>query len=166
MNPTVFKDNVIEKALEFGADDAGVCLAADLLGGPTHRRFPLPEGINMDHAVLVVALSHPVEEPQLDYFIRREGYRFGNSEGNRRLMDISSHLGQWLAEEGISSRDLHYYVEMGGVFLKGAAVLAGLGCIGVNNLFIHPGYGPRIRFRARTRSHSFRRRLCLNSRSA
>jgi epoxyqueuosine reductase len=142
------RDLVIRKAKEFGADDAGVCLATDLLGGPTHRDLPLPEGIENHHSILVLALNHPPDVPELDYYVIRDGARFGNTEGNRLLMDISDRIGQWLNYEGIASRDLHYYVERGGVFLKGAAVLAGLGTIGVNNLFIHPGYGPRIRLRA------------------
>ena len=148
MDTTALRDRVIGRAKDFGADDAGVCLASDLLEGPTHRKFPLPEGVENYHSILVVALKHPGDKPDLDYFIKRDGARFGNSEGNRRLMDISDRIGRWLTEEGITSRDLHYYVERGGVFLKGAAVLAGLGSIGVNNLLIHPGFGPRIRFRA------------------
>jgi epoxyqueuosine reductase len=39
-------------------------------------------------------------------------------------------------------------VEKGGVFLKDAGVLAGLGVIGKNNLMITPEYGPRVRLRA------------------
>jgi epoxyqueuosine reductase len=39
-------------------------------------------------------------------------------------------------------------VEKGGVFLKDAAVLAGLGCIGKNNMLVTPAHGPRIRLRA------------------
>lgn len=148
MDPTALRDRIVRKTMEFGADDAGVCLASQLLSGSTHRKFPLPEGIEDHHSILVFALSHPPGEPELDYFIRKEGFRFGNSKGNKLLMEISSRIGQWLEEEGIASRDLHYYVEMGGVFLKGAAVLAGLGVMGVNNLFMHPGYGPRIRLRA------------------
>jgi len=139
---------LLDKCLEFGADDAGICRALDLLSGPAHRRFPLPEGIGEQHSVLVMALSHPRDEPELDYFIKREGARYGNSAGNRRLMDISSRIGRWLAGQGIASTDLHYYVERGGVFLKDAAVLAGLGTIGANNLLIHPGLGTRVRFRA------------------
>jgi epoxyqueuosine reductase len=142
------RDRIIAKAMEFGADDAGVCLAGDLLQGPTHSKFPFPEGLEKQHSILVMGLSHPVNKPELDYYTRREGARFGNSRGNRELMNISDRVGNWLEHERIVSRDLHYYVERGGVFLKGAAVLAGLGTIGVNNLFIHPGYGPRIRFRA------------------
>ena len=37
---------------------------------------------------------------------------------------------------------------MGGIFLKDAAVLAGLGWLGKNNLVITPQFGPRVRFRA------------------
>jgi epoxyqueuosine reductase len=141
-------NRITRKTKELGADDAGVCLASDLLSGPTHRDLPLPEGIENHHCILVLALNHPPDVPELDYYVIRDGARFGNTEGNRLLMDISEHIGQWLNDEGIASRDLHYYVERGGVFLKGAAVLAGLGTIGMNNLFIHPGYGPRIRLRA------------------
>ena len=96
----------------------------------------------------MIGLSHPSDQPELDYFVRKDGFRYGNSEGNRRLMDISRRLGDWFEEEGIQSRDLHYYVERGGVFLKGAAVLAGLGTVGLNNMLINPDYGARIRFRA------------------
>lgn len=148
INSTVQRDKIIHKAIELGADDAGVCLAAELLDGRTHRKFPLPEGIKKQHSILVIALSHPASRLELDYYVKHEGFRFGNSEGNRRLKDISNSLRQWLNKEGVVSRDLHYYVEMGGVFLKEAAVLAGLGSIGKNNLLIHPGHGARIRFRA------------------
>jgi epoxyqueuosine reductase len=148
MDTAVLRDRIIRKAKHFGADDAGVCLASDLLSGPTHRKFPLPEDIEDHHSILMFALNHPPEVPARDYYVIREGARYGNSEGNRQLMDISDRIGQWLSDEGIVSRDLHYYVERGGVFLKGAAVMAGLGTIGVNNLLIHPGYGPRIRLRA------------------
>lgn len=148
MDTAALRDRVIRNTKDFGADDAGVCLAADLLGSRTHLRFPLPEGIEDHHSILVLALNHPPDEPALDYFVKRDGARFGNSEGNRHLMDISDRVGRWLSDEGIASRDLHYYVEWGGVFLKEAAVLAGMGTIGMNNLLIHPGYGPRIRLRA------------------
>jgi epoxyqueuosine reductase len=51
-------------------------------------------------------------------------------------------------EFNIKARLLPYHVERGGVFLKDAAVLAGQGVIGANNLLITPEYGPRIRLRA------------------
>jgi len=148
MSRTDLRDQIICKAGEFGADDAGVCLASELLSGPAHSGSDLPGDVDDRHSVLVIALSHPPDQPELDYFIRKDGFRFGNSKGNRRLMDISDRVGRWLKVEGIASRDLHYYVEHGGVFLKDAAVLAGLGTVGKNNLLIHPGFGPRVRFRA------------------
>lgn len=43
---------------------------------------------------------------------------------------------------------LPYHIEKGGIFLKDAAVLGGLGTIGVNNLLITPEFGPRVRLRA------------------
>ena len=148
MDPAALRELIIQKAIEFGADDAGVCLVADLFEGPTHRQFPFPNDVDRHDCILVIAVAHPAGKPELDYYVKRESARFGNSEGNRKLIQISDLVGSWLKQERISSRDLHYYVERGGVFLKGAAVLAGLGTIGDNNLFIHPGYGPRIRLRA------------------
>ncbi|NOY87589.1 MAG: hypothetical protein GXP52_09875 [Deltaproteobacteria bacterium] len=148
MDTVLLRDRLIHQAKAFGADDAGVCLASDLLNGSSHRKFPRPEGLLDHHYLLVIALRHPFHEPALDYFIRKDGARYGNSEGNRRLMRISDGIGRWLDGKGLTSRDLHYYVERGGVFLKGAAVLAGLGTIGANNLLIHPRFGARVRFRA------------------
>ena len=40
----------------------------------------------------------------------------------------------------------------GGIFLKDAAVMAGLGCVGRNNMLVTPEFGPRIRLRAMTLS--------------
>jgi epoxyqueuosine reductase len=39
-------------------------------------------------------------------------------------------------------------VAKGGLFLKDAAVLSGIGIIGRNNLLLHPEWGPRIRLRS------------------
>jgi len=63
-------------------------------------------------------------------------------------MRINKGLIAWLsAGSGTGARDLPYYTEHGGVFLKDTAVLSGLGVVGANNLVIVPGYGPYIRFR-------------------
>lgn len=43
-----------------------------------------------------------------------------------------------------------YHVEKGGTYLKDSAVMAGLGCIGKNNILVTPEYGPRVRLRALT----------------
>ena len=92
-------------------------------------------------SVLVLCLHHPEDKPQLDWW---DG---GNTMGNRQLMEISDSLKQWLKEEhGPNALPLPYHVEWGGLFLKDAAVLAGLGIVGRSNLLLNPEWGPRIRF--------------------
>jgi epoxyqueuosine reductase len=93
--------------------------------------------------VLVLGLPHPENDPRLDWWDR------GNTNGNRRLMEISGSLKQWLRNEhNLGAQPLPYQVEWGGLFLKDAAVLAGLGIMGRSNLFLHPELGPQIRLRS------------------
>ena len=56
------------------------------------------------------------------------------------LMDIAAQVSVW-AEETLGARawPQTYWVEEGGVYMKDAAVLAGLGCIGRNNLLVQSG---------------------------
>lgn len=55
---------------------------------------------------------------------------------------------EWLDnEQGIQHFKTPYNVEFGGVFMKDAPVLAGLGCIGKNNILITPEFGPQVRLR-------------------
>jgi epoxyqueuosine reductase len=96
-------------------------------------------------SVLVLALGHAPEEPWLDWWDSRA---YG-TPGNRQLVRISKQVKQLIKRRwGIGARPLHYHVEKGGVFLKDAAVLAGLGIIGENNLLVTPRLGPRVRLRA------------------
>jgi len=92
----------------------------------------------------VLALAHDETEPELDWWDGERG-----TPGNRRLESIAMSLRQWLKEDLNSNAHLlPYHVEKGGIFLKDAAVLAGLGTIGMNNLLITPEFGPRVRLRA------------------
>ena len=94
-------------------------------------------------SLLILAMHHPQENPELDWFDR------GNTSGNRWLTKISKILVEWLDDtHGIKAQALPYQVEKGGVYLKDAACLAGLGVIGKNNLFIHPAWGPQVRLRS------------------
>ncbi|GAI92734.1 unnamed protein product, partial [marine sediment metagenome] len=71
------------------------------------------------------------------------------SPGNNILIRIIRELSVWIQEEyGIKTQVMPYAVERGGIYLKDTAVLAGLGCIGRNNLLITPELGPRVRLRA------------------
>ena len=64
-------------------------------------------------------------------------------------MEIKRKLRVWIEETyGIKTHHVNYWIGEGGMYLKDAAVLSGLGCIGKNNLVITPEFGPRVRFRA------------------
>jgi epoxyqueuosine reductase len=136
-------DAILKKARALGASLAGIVGLDDELAA----RIELPasfRGRMRRGAVLVLALAHEESEPKLDWW-----GGLGGTEGNRRLQEISSKIKRYLADEyGIRSRVLPYHPWKGGILLKNAAALAGLGAIGANNLLITPEYGPRVRLRA------------------
>jgi epoxyqueuosine reductase len=95
-------------------------------------------------SALVLALAHQEDQPALDWWGTK-----GGTAGNRKLQNISTALKQDLQEtHHIKAQPWPYSVEMGGIFLKDAAVLAGLGIIGMNNLLITPEFGTRVRLHA------------------
>ena len=94
-------------------------------------------------SIVVIGVEHNADKPELDWWDGK------GTPGNRLLIRINNKLSKWIEESfPIKTYKLPYFVSKGGVFLKDAAVTAGLGCIGENNLVITPEYGPRIRFRA------------------
>ena len=93
--------------------------------------------------VLILGLNHPEKNLRLDYWEQ------GDTWGNRRLREISELMKKWLRKKcDLIAQPLPYHVEKGGLFLKDAAVLSGIGIIGRNNLLLHPEWGPRIRLRS------------------
>ena len=136
---------IIENAKAFGASLAGIAGVASIKKSPSNRvgRKPrLPVGAK---SAIVLALVHETSEPELDWWDNREG----GTPGNRHLIKTANSLSQWLKEGfNIHCQPLPYHVEKGGIFLKDAAALAGLGTIGKNNLLITPQFGPRVRLRA------------------
>lgn len=92
--------------------------------------------------MVLLALEHPAARPELDWWDGR-----GGTAGNRQLIKISRGLVRWLKKQGVDAADLPYHVEKGGLLLKNAAVLAGLGQIGRNNLLVTQKLGPRVRLR-------------------
>ena len=137
--------HIIEKAKTFGTSLAGLAEIASVLDSPSYRIYGNPRWSVDGKSVLVIALVHPRTEAALDWWDEKQG----GSPGNRRLIGIAERLAEWVKEEfNIKAQPLPYHVGKGGIFLKDAAVLAGLGVIGANNLLITPEYGPRVRLRA------------------
>jgi epoxyqueuosine reductase len=156
-------DRITEKAKSLGADIAGVASVESLKGSPSHRIYP-KIGMNLklhwqdvkddekfnkvawpEDAVsaIVIGLEHNINKPELDWWDGK------GTSGNRILIRINNKLSEWIENTfPIKTYKLPYFVSKGGIFLKDAAVVAGLGSLGKNNLVITPGYGPRIRFRA------------------
>ena len=148
---------LIAKAESFPGIKAGIACLEDILKSPSYQTIPngecrsmlLDTEVNVTEwppdakSVIVLGLHHPENNPRLDW------WGSGNTMGNRQLMKISDSLKQWLKNEyGLSTLPLPYYVEHGGLFLKDAAVQAGLGKVGRNNLLLNPEWGPRIRLRS------------------
>jgi epoxyqueuosine reductase len=158
-----FTATVVEKAKSLGASVAGVADVATLKESPSHRIYPK---IGMDPdvpwqdapeealhhevewpadavSVVVIGVAHPSSQPELDWYDGK------GTPGNRILIRIVKELSEWLEETySVKSYRPPYFIESTGIFLKDSAVMAGLGCIGKNNLVITPEYGPRIRWRA------------------
>jgi epoxyqueuosine reductase len=137
--------HIIEKCKSLGASLAGIGSAASLRDAPSYEVCGKVVFHEEARSVLVLALAHEPSKPELDWWDDKPG----GTPGNRELARIGEQLKQWLKQElGITARHLPYHLEKGGIFLKDAAVLAGLGVIGQNNLVITPKFGSRVRFRA------------------
>ena len=135
---------IISQAKSSGASLAGIASIRSLRNSPSHRVHGKPVWPQEAKSVLILALNHKETEPELDWWDGNKG-----SPGNRRLINVAKSLIEWLKKEfNLNAHDLPYHVEKGGIFIKDAAVLAGLGTIGMNNLLITPEFGPRVRFRA------------------
>jgi epoxyqueuosine reductase len=95
-------------------------------------------------SILVVAVEHPEDKPELDWWPGQK-----SSSGNKLLINAVKALCEWVpANFDIDVFHFPYFIEYSGIFLKDAAVMAGLGCIGRNNIVVTPEFGPRVRWRA------------------
>ncbi len=145
---------IIERAKEKGAAMAGIASIELLKKAPSHEILNMKTGLEIKEfagiswpqdakSALVIAVSHPEDSPELDW------WDFNSSPGNSILVRITRELSVWIQEKfGIKTRKLPYSVVKGGIYLKDTAVLGGLGCIGRNNILITPELGPRVRLRA------------------
>jgi len=145
---------IIKKAKDMGAAMAGIASVELLKNSPSHQILKMKTGLEINdftgikwpqdvRSALVIAVFHPEDKPELDW------WDVNTSPGNSILIRICRELSVWVQEEfGIETYKMPYSVERGGIYLKDAAVLAGLGCIGRNNILITPKLGSRVRLRA------------------
>ena len=170
MTPRLFPPDdpaslIITKALQCGADLAGIASVEDLRRSPSHRVAQLlpeytgvgtlAEGDGKRGAVrwpsdarsaIVLAVAHPEDEPELDWWLG-DGAS-GDTPGNKSLIAAVGRLADWLeAEHGVCCHRIAYHVERGGAYMKDAAMLAGIGRVGINNLLLTREFGPRHRLR-------------------
>jgi len=162
-------DRIVEKAKALGASVAGVADVEPLMASPSHRIAP-KIGLGLEErwrdapddvvpaevdwpadavSAVVIGVSHPADRPELDWYDGK------GTPGNRALIRIVKDLSEWLEGE-FSFRTWRppYFIESGGVFMKDAAVEAGLGRVGRNNLVVTPEYGPRVRWRVLLLDHA------------
>ena len=156
---------ILQKAKESGVHLAGFANVDDLKSGPSTIFAPqMPgagEGIGSRNgemelkpgevkwpkeakSILAVAVEHPEEKPEMDWWYGRV-----SPSGNKLLVNAVNALCEWIpANFDIKIYHFPYHIEQGGIYLKDAAVMAGLGCIGKNNMIVTPEFGPRVRLRA------------------
>lgn len=153
----------MDKAAEFGADLAGTAPVESLKTSPSHwicTRIPTHSGVGTREngkslaekgvawpdgakTAIVIAIAHPEDEPELDWWDGLKG-----TPGNRRLIAVNKKLSDWIrADLDMQTWPLPYHVEKGGIFLKDAAVAAGIGVVGRSNLLVTETFGPRVRLR-------------------
>jgi epoxyqueuosine reductase len=169
LSPSELTESLLEKAKSLGASAAGVADVERLKASPSHRISPrigmglevrwrdapddvVPAEVDWPAgavSAVVIGVSHPADQPELDWYDGK------GTPGNRALITIVRELSDWLKGSfSLTTYRPPYFIESGGVFMKDAAVLAGLGSVGKNNLVITPKYGPRIRWRVLLLDHA------------
>jgi len=154
MGSDELRQQIMDRAKAEGASLVGVVRIDDLKKAPSYVAYdaypfyPEYKGVEWKDeykTMLVWALAHPASEPVLDWWsLQIPAFTPGNFE----LRAQSKRLRTWMTDElGMNAYSLPYQIEYGGAFLKDAAVLAGLGVFGRDNLLITPEYGPRVRLR-------------------
>ena len=126
-------------AADAGADLVGVARVADF---SRYRRRRHPSHY-LDSAESVIVIGYHMSDPILDVWLDRMGGKRYFLLVNEILGNIALEVISELLKEGKSGVLTPY----SGVYAKDAAVLAGLGVIGKNNLLLTEDFGPRVRLR-------------------
>ena len=120
-------------------------LGCDKVGITTPEGFHLPSWTRS-----VVVLGQATLDEAWDYEMRIEygGRRFWSKPIYERLVALAGRLALRLVGAGFRAEPLTFEDSLALMDLKQAAIQAGLGVLGQNNLVITREYGPRIRFGA------------------
>jgi len=164
---SLLAEEIIEKAIAYGSNLAGLADVAALKKSPSHvlyEQLPYRKSSSLSKesepstqgkvvwpedakTMAVIAIAHPEDEPHLDWWYKKG--QPGGTQGNLLLIRVFNKLSKWLEDEkGIKTIKISYFIEEGGIFLKDAAALAGIGVVGKNNMLVTEKYGPRVRLRA------------------
>jgi len=148
----ITRQKIIKRGMALGVSGVGFVPVDVLRDSPSHGRYAMDLLTYAGRTVIILALEHPREQPEMDWWDNWQG----GTPGNRRLINISHRLIKWLRKKyRMEAVELPYQVARKGIFLKDAAVLAGLGVMGRNNLLITPRCGPRLRLKALLLDHSW-----------
>ena len=134
-----FADSLRTVAFDSGADIFGIAEAA-AFSGYVGKRSPFAY---VEAARSVIVIGHHVTEPTLDVYIDSVGGKRSYYFINEVIGGIASEVIRALMAAGKNATLSPY----NGLFAKDAAVLAGLGSIGRNNLLLTERFGPRLRLR-------------------
>ncbi|MCP1662523.1 MAG: hypothetical protein D5R99_07430 [Methanocalculus sp. MSAO_Arc1] len=143
-NDPAIKEAIQNQALLLGADCVGFVPARDLINCPSAVADGY-QGSEREHgSYIILGLSHDRSDPELDLWEEDRG-----TPGDQHLAAIGKALSAWLEETyGISASVIPYQLFHGGIYLKDAACMAGLGIMGRSNLVLVKGFDAQIRFRA------------------
>jgi epoxyqueuosine reductase len=145
MGPAIPFESIAAHATSLGASLVGAAPVKAILNSPSHQSRPTVRLVHAAGSVIVIALAHTEEHPEMDWW----DFKKGRTPGNRSLLKIKRRLKTWLLKAySAEVYQLPYHARSGGVFLKDAAILSGLGVMGKNNLLITPQHGPRVRLSA------------------
>ena len=128
--------SVKKLALEHGFDKVGIAPAKD---------FDFPAWV---HSAIVLGCATLDEAYDYEMYIQYQGQRNWHKPIYTLLEALSARLAHTLRQERCQAEHLTFEDSISIIDLKKAAVLAGLGTLGLNNVVVNKEYGPRIRFGA------------------
>lgn len=140
------KNKIKELAIKLGADVVGVGSAKTMDGAPVNHR---PTDF-LPNAKSIIAIAVRINYSAVDGLpTTRPEYVNDANNARAKRNCIICELARKLEEEGFASipfggGPFDNKTLMGSLSLKHAAVAAGLGEFGLNNLFLTPKYGPRV----------------------